>query len=77
VAILPGAAFQRPAEELTARFAYVGFDGAKALAASETLALDQALPDDFLEYWCGEVIEATERIVEWVTAPRGSVVTIL
>ena len=76
VSILPGTAFQRPAGELTARLAYVGFDGAKALAASETLPLDQALPDDFLESWCGDVIEAIERTVEWVTAPRGSVVTV-
>lgn len=66
VAALPGAAFQRPAEELTARLAYVGFDGAKALAASETIPLDQSLSDDFLEQWCGDVIEATERIAEWV-----------
>ena len=29
VALLPGAAFQRSPEELTARLAYVGFDGAK------------------------------------------------
>lgn len=49
---------------------------AMAVVASDTLPLDQALPDDFLESWCGEVIEATERIVEWVTTPRSSVVTI-
>jgi aspartate aminotransferase len=67
VAVLPGASFQRPAEELTARLAYVGFDGAKALSASETIPLDQSLSDDFFELWCGDVIEATERIAEWVT----------
>ena len=70
VAVLPGAAFQRPAEELTARLAYVDFDGAKALAASELFPLDQDLPEDFIDLWCGDVIEATQRAVEWVADKR-------
>ncbi len=66
VAILPGSAFQRPAEELTARIAYVGFDGAKALAASEAIPLDHSLPGDFVDQWCADVIEATDRIITWL-----------
>ncbi len=69
VAVLPGVAFQRPAEELTARLAYVNFDGAKALSASETIPLDQPLSDDFFNRWCGDVLEATRRVVEWVATP--------
>ena len=69
MAVLPGVAFQRPAEELTARLAYVNFDGAKALSASETIPLDQPLPDDFFNRWCGDVLEATQRIVEWAATP--------
>ena len=69
VAVLPGTAFQRPAEELTARLAYVNFDGAKALSASETIPLDQPLSDDFFNRWCGDVLEATQRVVEWVATP--------
>lgn len=69
VAVLPGIAFQRPTEELTARLAYVNFDGAKALSASETIPLDQPLSDDFFNRWCGDVLEATRRIVEWVATP--------
>lgn len=69
VAVLPGIAFQRPAEELTARLAYVNFDGAKALSASETIPLDQPLSDDFFNRWCGDVLEATRRVVEWVATP--------
>ena len=69
VAILPGIAFQRPAEELTARLAYVNFDGAKALSASETIPLDQPLSDDFFNRWCGDVLEATRHIVDWVATP--------
>ena len=76
VAVLPGASFQRPAAELTARLAYVGFDGAKALAASETIPLDHSLSDDFLEQWCGDVIEATERIAEWVTTSAKQIVAV-
>ena len=70
VAVLPGTAFQRRAEELTARLAYVDFDGAKALAASELFPLDQDLPEDFIDLWCGNVIEATQRAVEWVADTR-------
>jgi aspartate aminotransferase len=69
VAVLPGVAFQRPAEELTARLAYVNFDGAKALSASETIPLDQPLPNAFFNRWCGDVLEASQRIVEWVATP--------
>lgn len=65
VAILPGSVFERPAEELTARLAYVDFDGAKALTASETIPLEQPLPDDFTETWCHSVIKATHLIIEW------------
>ncbi len=68
VALLPGEAFQRPREELTARLAYVDFDGARALAASETIPLDQPLPDTFVEQWCRNVTRAVDLITEWVMA---------
>lgn len=67
VAILPGASFQRPEEELTARLAYVNFDGSKALAMSETIPLSQSLPDDFGDYYCTSVFEAINRIVDWIS----------
>jgi aspartate aminotransferase len=66
VAALPGTAFERPANELTIRVAYVDFDGAKALTASETIPLDQALPENFDEIWCGNVIKAMNLIVQWI-----------
>lgn len=68
VAILPGVDFNRPADELSARLSYVDFDGAKALAASYTVPLHEKLPDDFLDHYCGNVIEAAEKIVEWANA---------
>jgi aspartate aminotransferase len=66
VAMLPGNAFARSRDELTARLAYVNFDGARSLAASEKLTLDQQLPPDFLERWCHRTLEGAQRIAEWV-----------
>jgi aspartate aminotransferase len=66
VAVLPGAAFARPPEELTARLAYVDFDGARALAAGETIPIDQPLPDDFTGRYCGNVLEAVDKICHWI-----------
>lgn len=65
VAILPGSAFGRPADELTARMALVDFDGAKALVAVGALAPDAAIDGDFLEAHCGPVLEAVDRITGW------------
>jgi len=65
VAILPGSAFGRPAEEYTARLAYVDFDGAKAIASVEVLAKDKELDMEFLEKNCEKVLIATERLCDW------------
>ena len=65
VAILPGSHFGRPDEELTARLAYVDFDGAQALAASEGISLDEPLNGEFLEAYCGGVLAAIDKICEW------------
>jgi aspartate aminotransferase len=65
VAILPGASFARPPQELTARLAYVNFDGARALAASEKIPLDQELPPGFARQYCEGVLLGVERLVEW------------
>lgn len=66
VAILPGEAFGRPPEELTARLAYVDFDGANALTASETQPLDEPLPDDFTQNFCHNTVKAMELLVQWI-----------
>lgn len=67
VAVLPGSEFGQPLEELTMRIAYVDFDGAEALRASEEISLEQPLPDDFVVTHCGRVVEAVDRLCEWVT----------
>ncbi len=66
VAILPGVEFGRPAEELTARLAYVDFDGARALAAAETLPRDKPLNGEFLRGYCECVLTAVNLICDWV-----------
>lgn len=66
VAMLPGDAFGRPSEELTARLAYVDFDGTRVLAAAEQLPRDAAIDEQFLQDHCRSVFVATKRICEWI-----------
>jgi len=66
VAILPGSAFGRDAEELTTRIATVDFDGGGALRAAAEVPPDRPLDDAFLRKHCGRVLTAVERLVEWV-----------
>ncbi|MFO7655393.1 MAG: aminotransferase class I/II-fold pyridoxal phosphate-dependent enzyme [Candidatus Krumholzibacteriia bacterium] len=68
VAILPGSEFGRPRGELTARLAFVNFDGAQALAAAEVLPRDQALDENFLRQACLPTITAIERLADWTRA---------
>jgi len=63
VAILPGTDFGRPREELTARIAYVDFDGAAALDGADAA---RRLDEPFLREHCGPVVEAVERLVDWL-----------
>lgn len=64
VAILPGSVFGRPEEELTARLAYVEFDGSRAIAAAEQMY--KANPDDFLDIYCSSTLEAIDLICAWL-----------
>ena len=67
VALLPGRDFGRPPEELTARIAYVNFDGSEALDAAERVMGDSDLSETFLEAFCPGPLEAVERICEWLS----------
>lgn len=69
VAILPGSDFGRPVDEMTARLAYVNFDGEAALAAAADR--EGTLDEAFLRACCGETLEAIERIASWVS-PRAA-----
>lgn len=61
VAVLPGSDFGRPAHELSARLAYVDFDGGAALEAARRSDVDLA----FLERYCTPVVEAVRLIAAW------------
>ena len=67
VAVLPGSEFGRPREELTARLAYVNFDGARVLAAVEELPAGASPDEAFLRSYCAPVTEAIDRIADWAT----------
>lgn len=66
VAMLPGSDFGRRQEELTARIAYVNFDGGKALNHSRKEYLHRDLDEHFLNTCCADVVEAANRISGWV-----------
>jgi aspartate aminotransferase len=68
VAILPGSDFGRRENEMTARIAYVDFDGARALAAVELLPRDASLNGEFLRSYCNGVLTAISRICDWLHA---------
>ena len=66
VAILPGRDFGRAPEEMTARLAYVNFDGKKALEAASQIPDEQSLNDDFLYAYCAEPLNAVEKLCNWL-----------
>jgi aspartate aminotransferase len=66
VAMLPGVAFGRPAQELTARLAYVDFDGAAALDAVARLGRGEEPNVAFLREHCGRVTTAIDRVRAWL-----------
>lgn len=68
VALLPGSVFGRDDQELTARLAYVDFDGPRALAAVSVIPREQPLDETFLRRHCPRVVAAIERIAAWMAA---------
>ncbi len=66
VAILPGSNFGRRPEEMTARIAYVDFDGKSVLEAVKSVHEDQPLGENFLKAYCGNVLKAIDRMSEWI-----------
>ena len=71
VAFLPGGAFERPSTELTARIAYVDFDGAVALDAVAALSPDAELDVEFLENACARTVEGFRRLAQWLAEITG------
>jgi aspartate aminotransferase len=65
VALLPGASFNLPSTSLTARLAFVDFDGTSALEAAR-LSPTEDLPDVFFEQFLGKTLEGVDRLCEWL-----------
>ena len=70
IASLPGSAFGRPDHELTVRFAYVDFDGARALEAVSVIPREQPLEETFLRGYTPRVLAAMERLTTWLAAMK-------
>ncbi len=67
VAALPGEAFGCAAPDLSARMAYVDFDGARALEGYDEFTFrDRNDEDDFVEAFCPRVVEGVRRVAEEV-----------
>ncbi len=71
VAVLSGAGFGRPRGDWTVRMAYVDFDGAAALAASQTVDLDRELPREIIDRTCVNVLEGVQRMADWAAKSVG------
>lgn len=66
IAILPGSDFGRQPEELTARIAYVDFNGLEALEAADTYG-ENGLDEAFVKKYCGRMIYAFDKLKKWLT----------
>ncbi len=66
IAILPGRDFGRVPEELTARLAYVNFEGKKALEAANQIPFALPLDDNFLYSYCSGPVVAIEILCNWL-----------
>lgn len=65
VAMLPGKDFAPAGNELTARIAYVDFDGRRVLKASMEAGIELDLTEAFLREYCPRMVEAFDRLANW------------
>jgi len=65
IALLPGDAFGMESSHLSARLAYVEFDGVAALAASEKLGLQNKLDETFLRQHLAKTVRGIEQLCRW------------
>lgn len=61
-----GPAFLRPDSEFTVRLCFTDFDGDEALKASMKIGRARPLTDEFLKYYCKNVVEGVEVLKNWV-----------
>lgn len=68
VALLPGTAFGMKPEQLSARLAYVDFDGVAVLKAAEKVPLSEPLGASFLTANCAHQLEGIDALCKWISA---------
>ncbi len=67
IAMLPGHEFGRVPAELTARMAYVDFDGEAALKAASETYRSRELDEPFIHTYAPRLVEAMRRMSGWFT----------
>jgi aspartate/methionine/tyrosine aminotransferase len=67
VAILPGHDFGRDPAELTARVAFVDFDGEQALEAASKDYRDKDIDDAFIGLYAPRLVGAFQQLTSWFT----------
>ena len=65
VAILPGHDFGRDPAELTARLAFVDFDGEQALKAAYGADLDKEIDEAFIKRYAPKLVDAIRSLTGW------------
>ena len=68
VALLAGVHFERPVEELTARLAFVDFDGKAAMDAANKIPLDEELGEEFISTQCDGVYQGVKALLNWINS---------
>ena len=66
IALLPGADFGRPDDELSLRLACVDFDGVTALNALRELPDAAEVGLDFLDRYCQPTVDGIRRLCDWI-----------
>jgi aspartate aminotransferase len=68
IAMLPGHDFGRDPAELTARVAFVDFDGELALRAATGAYRDKEIDDSFIKECAPKLVEATQKLKSWFSS---------
>jgi len=66
IAILPGCDFGRDPSELTARIAFVDFDGEAALIAAKNEYLHKEIDEGFILRYAPRLLDALQRLSKWL-----------
>jgi aspartate/methionine/tyrosine aminotransferase len=68
IAILPGCEFGRDSSELTARIAFVDFDGEAALKAANKEYLNKEINKFFIHTYAPDLVNALKRLAGWLSS---------